>query len=73
MSSASSLPADLARIRVVGAAEAAALCNISLPHFRRMYRAGRVPAPIKLTERKLGWRVGSLIDWLDAAPTREAA
>lgn len=73
MSSTPSLPADLARLRVVGSAEAAALCNISLPHFRRMYRAGRAPAPIKLTDRKLGWQVGALADWINAAPKREAA
>ncbi|KAB0680153.1 helix-turn-helix transcriptional regulator [Aureimonas leprariae] len=66
------LPADLARQRVIGAAEAAAFLNISLPHFRRQYRLGRVPAPIRLTERKLGWRVGTLVDFLNAASKMEA-
>ena len=73
MSNHEHLPTDLARLRVIGSAEAAAFCNISLPHFRRMYRTGKAPAPIRLSERKLGWRVGDLIAWLDAAPTRKAA
>ena len=73
MSNKDNLPADLARLRVIGSAEAAAFCNISLPHFRRMYRTGKAPAPIRLSERKLGWRVGDLLDWTAAAPKREAA
>lgn len=73
MSNLNSLPADLSRHRVIGAAEAATLCNISLPHWRRLYRAGKAPSPIKLSERKLGWRIADLLDWMAAAPTREAA
>lgn len=49
--------------RVVGAAEAAAFCNFSLPHWRRLYRTGKVPKPVKLGGRKLGWRQGALIDF----------
>ena len=64
---------DISRYRIIGSAEAAAFCNISLPHFRRMYRTGKAPAPIRLSERKLGWRVGDLLDWTAAAPKREAA
>lgn len=53
--------AQIALNRVVGAAEAAAFCNFSLPHWRRLYRAGKVPRPVKLGGRKLGWRQGALI------------
>lgn len=70
------LPADLARSRVIGASEAARFLNLSLPHFRRQYRAGKVPKPIKITERKLGWRFGDLNDFVashTAAMTGEAA
>ncbi len=60
------LPADLARHKVLNTAEAAAFCNFSIPHWRRKYRAGEVPAPLKLSARKLGWRAGDLVDWLQA-------
>lgn len=73
MSNAPNIPADLSRHRVIGAAEAASLCNISLAHWRRMYRTGKAPAPIKISDRKLGWRIGELMDWMSAAPKREAA
>lgn len=53
------------REQVIGAKAAALLLNISLSHFRRQYRFGCVPAPIKFTGRKLGWQVGVLLDWLD--------
>jgi predicted DNA-binding transcriptional regulator AlpA len=66
MDNRSILPPDIARHRVLGTAEAAALCNISVPHWRRLYRTGKVPAPIKLSERKLGWRVGDLVEWLNS-------
>jgi predicted DNA-binding transcriptional regulator AlpA len=60
------LPFDLGRNRVVDAAAASAFWGISLPHWRRLYRAGKVPRPIKIGERKLGWRVGALVDALKA-------
>jgi predicted DNA-binding transcriptional regulator AlpA len=31
-----------------------------------MYRTGAVPKPIKIGERKLGWRIGALVDALKA-------
>ena len=58
------LPADFARHRVLNANEAAAFCSFSVPHWRRLYRAGRVPRPLQLSARKLGWRISDLIEWL---------
>src|SRR4051812_18477875 len=54
--------------RIVGAAEAAAFCTLSLSQWRRLPRAGAVPPPIRLGlgRRKLGWRLGALIDFLAA-------
>jgi prophage regulatory protein len=66
------LPVDLARHRVLDTAESAAFCNYSIPHWRRMYRTGDAPKPLKLGARKLGWRIGDLVDWL-ASRAREAA
>jgi predicted DNA-binding transcriptional regulator AlpA len=59
-----SLPAELARHRILNSSQSAAFINVSLPHFRRMYRNGSVPKPIQMGARKLGWRIGDLIDWL---------
>lgn len=60
------LPAPLAEKRILNAAEASLFWGVSLPHWRRMYRAGQVPAPIKIGERKLGWRISALVAALDA-------
>ena len=60
------LPTDLGRNRVLNAAAAAALWGVSLPSWRRLYRAGEVPRPLKLSTRRLGWRIGTLVDALNA-------
>lgn len=62
------LSSDIARHKVLNTAEAASFCNFSIPHWRRLYRRGEVPPPIRLSERKLGWRAGDLIDWLASLP-----
>jgi hypothetical protein len=58
------LPADIGRNRIVDADTSAAFWGVSLPHWRRMYRSGRAPLPIKVSDRKLGWRIGDLVDGL---------
>jgi predicted DNA-binding transcriptional regulator AlpA len=57
-------PPDVSRNKILCTAEAAEFVNFSVPHFRRLYRNGGVPAPIQLSARKLGWKVGDLIDWV---------
>lgn len=64
---------EIERRRVLDSAKAAAFIGLSLSHFRRLYRAGKVPAGIKIGERKLGWRSGDLCDWLDSRGSTEAA
>lgn len=54
------------RSRILDSAQAAAFWGVSVPHWRRMYWTKRVPAPIRIGERKYGWRVGDLIDALEA-------
>ena len=66
------LPTVADRARLISAKQMAALCDVSLPHFRRLYRTGRVPAPIKIGERKLAWQLGSAMDFL-AAKHKDAA
>lgn len=66
------LPASLNRDRVLDSGQAAKFLGISLVHFRRLYRAKRVPSPIKIGYRKYGWQVGVLVDFV-AAKTEKAA
>jgi predicted DNA-binding transcriptional regulator AlpA len=60
------LTADLGRHRILASDVAAEFWGVSLPHWRRLYRDGRVPKPVRIGIRKLGWRVGDLIDALEA-------
>lgn len=66
MTGLNNLPPQLIRERIIDAKLSAAFWGVSLPHWRRLYRAGKVPRPIKIGERKLGWRVGALADCLAA-------
>jgi predicted DNA-binding transcriptional regulator AlpA len=69
-SSLNTLPADISRHKVLSTAEAASFVGFSIPHFRRLYRNGGVPAPMQLSTRKLGWRAGDLVDWLASRQNR---
>lgn len=64
MLSFENLPEEHARHRILNTSASADFCGFSVPHWRRLYRAGLVPSPIRLSTRKLGWRVGDLIDFL---------
>jgi predicted DNA-binding transcriptional regulator AlpA len=68
------LPAFLAPHRVLTSAEAAAYCGFCVQHWRVLARTGVAPAPIKLSERKLGWRVSQLDAWIASrsVPTFQA-
>jgi predicted DNA-binding transcriptional regulator AlpA len=66
------LPASLNRDRVLDSEQASHFLEISLVHFRRLYRAKRVPSPIMIGYRKYGWQVGVLVDFV-AAKTEKAA
>ncbi|TXN04192.1 hypothetical protein FV242_08230 [Methylobacterium sp. WL64] len=67
-----SLPPDIARRRIIGTRDAAAYCGVSEKTFRRMQAAGTIPEPLKLSIRKLGWRIGDLLDWQDCRQTGRA-
>ncbi|OHV18261.1 hypothetical protein BK022_00375 [Methylorubrum extorquens] len=45
--------------------EAAEFCGLSPATFRRLNESNRFPTPIRLTERRQGWRVSALLEWLD--------
>ena len=52
--------------RFLGSAEAATFFNYSLPHFRFLVKTGRLPAPVRISGRKLGWRQSLLSEFADA-------
>jgi predicted DNA-binding transcriptional regulator AlpA len=58
------LPDSLALDRVLSAGQCAELCGVSLATFRRQHRIGRLPPPIRFSERRLGWRVRDLLEHL---------
>jgi prophage regulatory protein len=64
MSTVGNIPSELNRERIVGTRQTAEFLDVSVPHLRRLYRAGKVPPPIKIGERKNGWRLGVLIDFI---------
>jgi hypothetical protein len=43
-----------------------------VPNWRRLYRSGRAPKPLKIGARKNGWRLSALIEFL-AEKSRQAA
>jgi hypothetical protein len=49
------LPLELTQNCVLDTTEASAFCGFSVAHWRRLYRTGKVPKPIRLSTRKLGW------------------
>ena len=56
------LPAALERNRLLDTAQSAAMLNYSLAHFRRLYQTGKLPPPVRINGRKMGWPAGMLID-----------
>lgn len=40
------------------------MCGLSVSTFRRLRDKRAIPAPIRLSERRLGWRIGDLQDWM---------
>jgi predicted DNA-binding transcriptional regulator AlpA len=58
------LPAEAIKGRILNSAQAAEYWGVSLPHWRRLCRAGKAPHPIRIGERKNGWRLGVLDDAL---------
>ncbi len=52
--------------RVISEARAAELADLSLPHFRRLRRASQGPRWVRLGERRIGYRIGDVLNWIDA-------
>jgi predicted DNA-binding transcriptional regulator AlpA len=52
--------------RVVTEREAAAACGIHISTLRRAVSAGKGPAVVRLSDRRIGYRIRDLRAWLDA-------
>jgi predicted DNA-binding transcriptional regulator AlpA len=53
-------------VRVVDEPTAAQLCGVSLRTWDRMRARGETPPFTKLSERRIGYRLTDIKDWLDA-------
>ena len=60
-----SLPDGLGLERVLNVQQAAELFGVSVATFRRQHWVGKTPPPIRLSERRLGWRVRDLLEHLE--------
>jgi predicted DNA-binding transcriptional regulator AlpA len=65
------LPANLTSERILSVAQGAQLYGISIATFRRLKRAGKLPPPLQLSERRIGWRVRDLVEHLKAQPVAD--
>jgi hypothetical protein len=63
--SLAALPAEEVRGRILNSGQAAQYWGVSVAHWRRLYRSGKVPAPISIGLRKKGWRLNVLSAALD--------
>ena len=57
---------DSHRHSVVSERDAAQLLSLSLPQLRRMRWDGLAPTHIRLSERRIGYRLSDIDTWLDA-------
>jgi prophage regulatory protein len=73
MSALANIPSDLSRERLLGTEQTAEFLDTSIPNLRRMYRTGKIPAPIKIGERKYAWRLSALIDFVAFKSAKAAA
>lgn len=59
-------PSRLPPDRFYGSEETAAYFGYSLRHFMDLVRAGKLPQPVRLNGRKLGWRESLLREFAEA-------
>ena len=56
--------------RVITETEAARYCGLSVVHFRRLRKSEQGPRFVQLGVRRIGYRVGDLLSWLDRRSSR---
>ena len=56
---------------LIDAREAARVCGVGLTKWKAFSDPGRIPAPVRLSERKVLWRLDELRSWVhDGCPPR---
>lgn len=63
----SELPVEAAHHRILNKAQVAELIGQHPAQVGRLVKAGRLPQPFRIGERKLGWRLGAVLDHLATA------
>ncbi len=66
------LPPMLERNRLLDVFQMADLLGFSVAHIRRLYRTGKLPAPVRIGGRKVGWPA-HVAAALTGSPMNEAA
>ena len=56
--------------RVITETEAARYCGLSVVHFRRLRKNENGPRFVQLGVRRIGYRIGDLVSWLDDRSSR---
>jgi prophage regulatory protein len=67
------LPAELNRHRIIPTPRALELVGVSPAQWRRLRAEGLAPQPVMIGARKQGYRLGSLLDWMEARTKQPAA
>ena len=57
---------DLNPLKVLDRKETAAILNCSTKTLDRLRSAGDFPQPVRVSERCIGWKVGTVAAWLKA-------
>lgn len=65
MDALANLPIDITRHRILDPTETAAFLGFTVSQLHRMKREGVIPPPILFSTRREGWRVDTLIKWLE--------
>jgi predicted DNA-binding transcriptional regulator AlpA len=72
MSTADPTFSDLNPLKVLDRKETAAILNCSTKTLDRLRSAGDFPQPVRVSERCIGWKVGTVAAWLKAREAQPA-
>ena len=67
------LPPEFSRHRVLPTDQALEFVGVSAANWRRLRSLGEAPPPVMIGLRKQGWKVGTLLDWIESRTKREPA
>jgi predicted DNA-binding transcriptional regulator AlpA len=67
------MPEAIARRQLLNTEQTAAFVGRSVPEIRRLVPLGLFPKPLKLNGRRLSWRLGDLVDWIDSKVEEQKA